>query len=70
MEAMIDRRVQTLAAENRKDLRLQFRKLKKQYYILETLELKQTNCGYMQTYVIVERENNKYETQNENSQHY
>ena len=66
MEAMIDRRVQTLAADNRMDLRLQFRKLKKQYYILETSELKQTNCGYMQTYVIVERENNKNETQNEN----
>jgi hypothetical protein len=70
MEAMRDRRIQTLAADNRRDLRLQFRKLKKQYYILETSELKQTNCGYMQTYVIVERENNKYETQNENQQHY
>lgn len=66
MEAMTDRRIQTLAADNRRDLRLQFRKLKKQYCILETSELKQTNCGYMQTYVIVERENNKNETQNEN----
>ena len=47
MEAMRDRRIQTLAADNRRDLRLQFRKLKKQYYILETSELKQTSCGYM-----------------------
>lgn len=63
MEAMRDRKLQTLAADNRRDLRLQFRKLKKQYYILETSELKQTNCGYMQTYVIVEREkNNENET--------